>query len=852
MDKALKIVLRLAKILSYAHKESLFHGDISPRNIIISETGKVVLINLGIPTKVVKDVFAIAQKQGKAPLYLAPEHLLEGQTPDHRSDIYSLGILLYQLLAGAPPLMGSTPFDALNRLTESTPLPPLQIYNAEVSGGLVKIIEKMAAPEMEDRYQNYSELLMDLRNPDRSKSAQDSQQQVQAANAKADNQSIAPHPPLEVIDSTEEVRREEESIKQWTSRTGKASIPWGRILVAGILIAVVGWGIINYFKTQAALRNAEDEYYKLRRYYKNNYRDPSKWDKMEKQLNEFTQRHRNVKFPEYQPGRTISKDVETILNKLKRQRERHFKAELKHILKTAQTHAKQSRFCVALEILAQAPDYLRVDKAGARIDNLQKHIQNQAQAAIKDADNTYKEAIKQHQFKQALEKIPALAESLGKDAKSPGKFKADIQRLKKYAQELQKARRDYKLEQQKKQEKMAQKLFESIYQEVKIHLDSYDYSRARYVLRQKLYQNERRLDKKRLGLLHQLRSDLNTLVQARDLIISGLKDVRHKNFKVQYNNKTYKLLNVNKNGFLLTSNIRVSWSNYPKESLAQLLDYLVSKIGPQQRLTISEFAKTIKDYKTAYRILTVLAKNDKSAKEKLKQMQKYLGQQIEEYFNHMQEAFQQNKINLALKNALIIREKYLLPGYFSQKYGNRLDNFFLRMFQNLYGSPDGRHKFLTFTLSDQLRGQDIQRAKLNIKNGQLEYVRGNFSLKSENISAIAGLCRLGRRDNRLSIKMGSKRPIYAMQMRGNGRVSYNVYHSTGGVKFEKVPELEREWFVFAIAFTRGRAYWYLGSQKRYSCIHPANVENINNLQFQGAGIDAVPILLDNIYIQCQK
>ena len=121
--ESLAIVAQVGDGLSYAHEQGVIHRDIKPSNLMITESGRVKIMDFGIARVRGSDRMTRAGSAVGTPLYMSPEQC-RGLEGDERSDIYSLAIVLYELLAGAPPFKGATDFE-LTKAHLGTPPPPL-------------------------------------------------------------------------------------------------------------------------------------------------------------------------------------------------------------------------------------------------------------------------------------------------------------------------------------------------------------------------------------------------------------------------------------------------------------------------------------------------------------------------------------------------------------------------------------------------------------------------------------------------------------------------------------------------------------------------------------------------------
>jgi serine/threonine-protein kinase len=135
------------------------HGDIKPSNIFLSPQRHVTVLDLGFARH--RDERDTARVLSGSGHYLAPEHATAGGRPDIRSDIYSLGVVLYQLLAGHVPLDGATLEELIARHKQTAPL-PLRRAAPHVSPGVASLVQRMLAKDPLRRPQSPGELLAEL------------------------------------------------------------------------------------------------------------------------------------------------------------------------------------------------------------------------------------------------------------------------------------------------------------------------------------------------------------------------------------------------------------------------------------------------------------------------------------------------------------------------------------------------------------------------------------------------------------------------------------------------------------------------------------------------------------------
>lgn len=156
-DLAYAILIQTAQALGFIHSRRLVHADIKPENIRITPEQQVKLMDFGLMQAI--DTRSNGQLTGTV-AYMAPEIPQRGLI-NESTDIYALGVLAYELLAGVQPFVGTTVLDVVKAHISSQPA-PLSSFRQDIPQALVDIIHKMLAKNPEDRYHNTAELLEDL------------------------------------------------------------------------------------------------------------------------------------------------------------------------------------------------------------------------------------------------------------------------------------------------------------------------------------------------------------------------------------------------------------------------------------------------------------------------------------------------------------------------------------------------------------------------------------------------------------------------------------------------------------------------------------------------------------------
>jgi serine/threonine protein kinase/Tfp pilus assembly protein PilF len=175
LHDALEIAVQVASALAAAHETGVVHRDMKPENIMLRPDGYVKVLDFGIaklteqrPVPALDESGTTAVLQTRPGLvlgtarYMSPEQT-RGQTVDARSDIWSLGVVIYEMIAGIPPFHGETPGDCIASILTTEPL-PLSGLLPEVPLNLESILQKALRKNSDERYQTIKEMLADLRN----------------------------------------------------------------------------------------------------------------------------------------------------------------------------------------------------------------------------------------------------------------------------------------------------------------------------------------------------------------------------------------------------------------------------------------------------------------------------------------------------------------------------------------------------------------------------------------------------------------------------------------------------------------------------------------------------------------
>src|SRR3989454_5780952 len=154
-----KTLIEVGRALAYAHKSGIVHRDIKPDNIMFDEHGQAVVTDFGIAKAAVGDKLTGTGMAIGTPHYMSPEQA-RAQQLDGRSDLYSLGVVAYQCLAGVVPFDGEDSFSiGYKHIMEEIPTPPLETYDQRT---VFEITRKMMAKSPDERFQSADDLVQAL------------------------------------------------------------------------------------------------------------------------------------------------------------------------------------------------------------------------------------------------------------------------------------------------------------------------------------------------------------------------------------------------------------------------------------------------------------------------------------------------------------------------------------------------------------------------------------------------------------------------------------------------------------------------------------------------------------------
>ena len=267
IDEALDIAVQVASALVAAHRVNIIHRDIKPENIMIrKDDGLVKVLDFGLAKTTqrrrsvdVDSAIDTAFIANTAPgvvmgtaAYMSPEQA-RGDKADERTDIWSLGIVLYEMVAGSSPFMASSSNETISAILSKKPAPPLSRYSRQPPERLEEIVEKTLAKDRDERYQTSKDLLIDLK---RLKQSLETKAAIERSKSNKQDLATQAQPTggfTEGMPSARQTSSAEYIVGQVKSHKRGAIISLGLLLVVGAMALIYTWR----FKQSPAVTESE-------------------------------------------------------------------------------------------------------------------------------------------------------------------------------------------------------------------------------------------------------------------------------------------------------------------------------------------------------------------------------------------------------------------------------------------------------------------------------------------------------------------------------------------------------------------------------------------------------------------
>ena len=164
IERAIRLTIKICEALDYVHSQRVIHRDLKPENIIVDSWDEIKLIDFGIASNARgrRLTFGKFTRTMGTADYISPEQVKSNRS-DARSDVYSVGVMFYEMLTGEVPFQGANPFTVMNDRLLNDPIPPREL-DPEISAQLQEIIYRALERQPENRYASAREFANDLRN----------------------------------------------------------------------------------------------------------------------------------------------------------------------------------------------------------------------------------------------------------------------------------------------------------------------------------------------------------------------------------------------------------------------------------------------------------------------------------------------------------------------------------------------------------------------------------------------------------------------------------------------------------------------------------------------------------------
>ncbi len=162
LERTLNLFRQVLTGLDYAHSKGVIHRDVKPSNVLVAESDLVKLTDFGIALLIGDKRLTASQSTIGTPTYMSPEQILRPRTVDHRSDVYSAAIVLYEMLAGQPPFDAETEYE-IKKLQIEAPVPDVRELRPEIPSEIANALSLALRKSPDERFQSTGAFLRALR-----------------------------------------------------------------------------------------------------------------------------------------------------------------------------------------------------------------------------------------------------------------------------------------------------------------------------------------------------------------------------------------------------------------------------------------------------------------------------------------------------------------------------------------------------------------------------------------------------------------------------------------------------------------------------------------------------------------